>query len=164
MLARAPGLIMPGSVVTPIVQNIDIASTVLDAMGVALPVDLDAASRMDGQSFLPLLRGRNVAWRDHILYEHHREWNFPATPTLFAIRTDRSKYVYHHGTWDIDAFYDLENDPIERHNLIDAPAYKETIVQLRDQMFKELKASGPLEVPFRTPAGNRIDQRKLERN
>lgn len=162
MLARAPGVIDAGSVVTSMVQNIDIASTVLDAMGVASPRNLPKARQMDGQSFLPLLQGKNTKWRDHILYEYHWEWNFPATPTLFAIRTDRYKYVYHHGVWDIDAFYDLKTDPIERHNLINVPSYQEEIVRLRDQLFKELEASGALEVPFRRPAGDRLDQRKLK--
>jgi len=162
MLARAPGLIEGGSVVSPMVQNIDIASTVMDAMGVSLPNDLARSRQMDGKSFLPLLEGREVPWRDHILYEYHWEWNFPATPTLFSIRTDRYKYVYHHGTWDIDAFYDLEEDPIERHNLIEVPSYQEMIGQLRDQMFEELEASGALDVSFRKPAGDRLDQRKLE--
>jgi hypothetical protein len=162
MLARAPGLIEGGSVVSPMVQNIDIASTVMDAMGVSLPDGLAQARQMDGKSFLPLLEGREVPWRDHILYEYHWEWNFPATPTLFSIRTDRYKYVYHHGTWDIDAFYDLEEDPIERHNLIEVPGYQKMIGQLRDQMFEELEASGALDVPFRKPAGDRLDQRKLE--
>ena len=162
MLARAPGLIEGGSVVSPMVQNIDIASTVMDAMGVSLPDGLAQARQMDGKSFLPLLEGREVPWRNHILYEYHWEWNFPATPTLFSIRTDRYKYVYHHGTWDIDAFYDFEEDPIERHNLIEVPGYQEMIGQLRDQMFEELEASGALDVPFRKPAGDRLDQRKLE--
>ena len=162
MLARAQGLIEGGSVVSPMVQNIDIASTVMDAMGVSLPDGLAQARQMDGKSFLPLLEGREVPWRDHILYEYHWEWNFPATPTLFSIRTDRYKYVYHHGTWDIDAFYDLEEDPIERHNLIEVPGYQKMIGQLRDQMFEELEASGALDVPFRKPAGDRLDQRKLE--
>ena len=162
MLARASGLIDGGSVVSPMVQNIDIASTVMDAIGVSLPDGLAQARQMDGKSFLPLLEGREVPWRDHILYEYHWEWNFPATPTLFSIRTDRYKYVYHHGTWDIDAFYDLEEDPIERHNLIEVPGYQKMIGQLRDQMFEELEASGALDVPFRKPAGDRLDQRKLE--
>jgi hypothetical protein len=29
-------------------------------------------------------------------------------------------------------------------------------------MFEELEASGALDVPFRKPAGDRLDQRKLE--
>lgn len=162
MLARAPGMIRPGGEVEPMVLNIDIAATILDAFGVNLPANLDPARQMDGHSFLPLLKGQSIPWRDHLLYEYHWEWNFPATPTLFAIRTSRHKYVYHHGVWDLDAFYDLKEDPIERHNLIDVPAYQEQILNLREQLFRELQASGALEVPFRVPAGERLDQRKVE--
>jgi N-acetylglucosamine-6-sulfatase len=123
-------------VVKPMVQNIDVASTILEAMGVSLTENKDPARAMDGMSFLPLLKGEVVPWREHILYEYHWEWNFPATPTLFAIRTDRYKYVYHHGVWDIDAFYDLETDPIERHNFIHVPAYQQQIEELRDGWIK----------------------------
>jgi N-acetylglucosamine-6-sulfatase len=159
LLAWAPGLIRPGTKVDEMVQNIDIAPTLLAAAGATAP----AAAKFDGNSFWPLLLGRDTAWRDHILYEYHWEWNFPATPTLFAIRTPRYKYVYHHGVWDLDAFYDLETDPIERHNLIGVPAYREQIEQLRAQLFAELKASGGLQLPLRPPAGDRLDQRKLRR-
>jgi N-acetylglucosamine-6-sulfatase len=159
MLAYAPGMIRPGTRVTEMVQNIDVAPTVLDACGVSAP----AAPKMDGQSFLPLLRGESTSWRDHILYEYHWEWNFPATPTTFAIRTDRYKYIFYHGMWDHNGFYDLQTDPIERHNLINVPAYQEQIAEMQQQLFDELKASGGLNIPVRPPAGDRLDQRKLRR-
>ncbi|MEK6238174.1 MAG: DUF4976 domain-containing protein, partial [Planctomycetales bacterium] len=157
LLAWAPGNLKPGRTVPEMVQNIDLAPTVLNAMG--LPPE--AAKDMDGRSFLPLAQGRQVAWRKHILYEYHWEWNFPATPTLFAIRTPRYKYVYYHGHWDIDSFHDLQTDPLERHNLISVPGYQERIQAMRKQMFSELKASGALDVPVRVPAGDRLDQRKV---
>ena len=159
MLAYAPGLVAPGTRVTPMVQNIDVAPTVLEAAGVAPP----ASAKMDGRSFLPLLLGKKAAWRDHILYEYHWEWNFPATPTLFAIRTERYKYIYYYGVWDHDGFYDLETDPLERHNLINVPAYRERIEAMKARLFDELEASGGLVVPVRRPAGQRLDQRKLRR-
>ncbi len=159
MLAWAPGAIQPGSRVDAMVQNIDIAPTILQAAHVAKP----QAAKFDGESFWPLLRGEKIAWRDHILYEYHWEWNFPATPSLFAIRTERFKFVYHHGVWDHDALYDLETDPIERHNLINVPAYREQAGKLRAQLFQELEESGALDIPVRPPAGERLDQRKLRR-
>jgi len=160
MLAYAPGLIKPGAKITRMVQNIDIAPTLMSAAG----VDVPKSAKIDGRSFLPLLTGRkNIAWRDHILYEYHWEWNFPATPTLFAIRTDRYKYIWHYGLWDSDAFYDLKTDPIERHNLIDTPAYQEMITKLKKQLFDELEAGGGLQIPVRRPAGVRLGQRKLTR-
>jgi N-acetylglucosamine-6-sulfatase len=159
MLAWAPGLIRPGTKVTQMVQNIDVAPTMLAAAGVEVP----AEAKMDGRSFLPLLRGRAVEWRDHILYEYHWEWNFPATPTLFAIRTDRFKYIFYYGMWDQDGFYDLATDPHERHNLIAVPSYRDQIAKMKKQLFDELAASGGLIIPVRPPAGERLDQRKLRR-
>lgn len=159
LLAYAPGLIAPGTKVNPMVQNIDLAPTILEACGVAAP----PAARMDGRSFLPLLLGRQVPWRDHILYEYHWEWNFPATPTNFAIRTDRFKFIFYHGIWDRNGFYDLQTDPWERHNLIDVPAYQEQITALKKQLFDELGASGGLTLPVRRPEGERLDQRKNRR-
>ena len=159
MLAYAPGLIKPGTRVTQMVQNIDIAPTILQACGVPLP----KKPKMDGQSFLPLLEGKSIPWRDHILYEYHWEWNFPATPTLFAIRTDRYKYIFYYGLWDHDGLYDLKTDPIERHNLIHVPAFHDLAERLKKQLFDELEQSGGLEIPVRRPAGERLDQRKLQR-
>ena len=68
---------------------------------------------MDGSSAYKLLLGQTIPWRDHILYEYHWEWNFPATPTTFAIRNSRYKYIFYHGHWDHNGLYDLETDPME---------------------------------------------------
>ncbi len=158
MLAYAPGMIEPGTKVTQMVQNIDIAPTLLAAAGVQ-----PKAAKMDGQSFLPLLRGEPIRWRDHILYEYYWEWNFPATPTVFAIRTERYKYIFYHGLWDHDGFYDLQTDSHERHNLINVPAYSEYIESMKKQLFDELEAGGGLNIPVRRPLGERLDQRKNKR-
>ncbi|NJM55493.1 MAG: sulfatase [Verrucomicrobiae bacterium] len=160
LLAWAPGVIKPGTVLAPMVQNIDIAPTLLDCAGAAAPAD---APKMDGRSFWPMLLGRTIPWRDHILYEYHWEWNFPATPTTFAIRTDRWKYIYYHGLWDADSLHDLETDPLERHNLIRVPAFAERAAALRKQLFDELTASGGLDVPIVPPAGDPLHDRKLPR-
>jgi len=159
MLAYAPGMIAPGTKITQMVQNIDIAPTLLEAAGVPMP----KSARMDGRSFLPLLRGNSIPWRDHILYEYHWEWNFPATPTVFALRTERYKYVFYHGVWDYDGFYDLHTDPHEHHNLIAVPSYQGPIETMRKQLFDELEASGGLNIPVPRPAGERLDQRKNKR-
>ena len=58
MLAHAPGRIEAGSTVTQMVQNIDVAATLLDFAGVAVP---EGAPEMDGRSFAPLQRGEEVA-------------------------------------------------------------------------------------------------------
>lgn len=159
MVAYAPGLIKPKTKITQMVQNIDIAPTLLESFGIKPPVHM----KMDGDSFFSLLEGGDKPWRDHILYEYHWEWNFPATPTTFAIRTDRFKYIYYHGVWDHNGFYDLRTDPLERHNLIKVPGYQSQIAKMRGQMFAELEAAGGLVLPVRPPVGERLDQRKLTR-
>jgi len=160
LLAWAPGRIKAGTVVNQMVQNIDIAPTILEIAGVRQP---DNTPKMDGSSFLPLLQGHDVSWRDHILYEYHWEWNFPATPTTFAIRTDRWKYIYYHGIWDKDSFHDLQSDPLERHNLINVPAFQEQISTLKKQLFDELEKSGALQTPVFRPEGEPLHDRKLQR-
>jgi N-acetylglucosamine-6-sulfatase len=160
LLAWAPGAIQPGTVVTQMVQNIDLAPTFLEAAGTAAPAN---TPRMDGRSFWPLLQGRAVPWRSHILYEYHWEWNFPATPTTFALRTDRWKYIYYHGVWDRDSLHDLQTDPHERHNLIHVPAFAAQAEKLRKQLFDELTASGGLHLPIAPPAGDPLHDRKLPR-
>ncbi|MCA9213154.1 MAG: sulfatase [Planctomycetales bacterium] len=159
MLAYAPGNIRAGSTVPEMVQNIDVAATVLDALQVEKPKNVT----FDGSSFWPLLQGKDIPWRDHILYEYHWEWNFPATPTLFAIRGERYKFIYYHGVWDHDGFYDLQTDPHERHNLINVPAYSDQINSMKSQLFAELAELGGLNIPVRPPAGERLGNRKLPR-
>ncbi len=161
MLIRGPG-IHPGSVVSNMVLNIDVAPTLLELAKATPSPD---SPRFDGQSLLPLLQGKTPAtpWRDHILYEYHWEWNFPATPTTLAIRTDRWKYIYYHGLWDLNGLYDLQTDPHERHNLIQIPAFKEQAATLQKQLFEELDASGGLTLPIRPPAGDPYHDRKLKR-
>jgi N-acetylglucosamine-6-sulfatase len=159
MLAMAPGLIKPGSKIDAMMLNMDLAPTLLEAAN----INIQKSMKLDGQSALPWLRGETIPWRDHILYEYHWEWNFPATPTTLAIRGDRYKYIYYHGVWDRNGFYDLETDPNERVNLINIPAYQEQILSMRSQLFRELDASGGLILPVRPPKGVQFYDRKLRR-
>ncbi|MDR0394724.1 MAG: sulfatase, partial [Tannerella sp.] len=101
MLARCPGLFQGGEVVEQMVQNVDIAPTIMDYLG------LEKAEQMVGYSFLPLLRGEKPAWRERIFYEYYWEHEFPQTPTMHGVRTDRYKYIRYHGIWDTNEFYDL---------------------------------------------------------
>jgi N-acetylglucosamine-6-sulfatase len=161
MLARHPKLIKPGTRIENMALNVDLAPTILDYAG----IDLPAKPKMDGHSFLSLLQGKKSKkkWREHFVYEYHWEWNFPATPTTFAIRTDQEKYVYYHGVWDRNGFYDLNSDPHERHNLIRIPAYQERILELREQLFNELDETGGLSIPIRRPKNEQFYDRKLRR-
>ena len=161
MLAYAPGRIKPGTKVDEMVLNLDIAQTVLAAMKIRKTKN---TPEMSGRSFLPLIMGKAPSnWRKHLLYEYHWEWNFPATPTTLAIRTNRYKYIYYHGIWDKNGLYDLQTDPHERHNLIRIPAFNELASNLKNQLFNELGEMGGLSMPIRPPKDFQFYDRKLRR-
>ena len=158
MLAYAPGLIEPGSSITQLIQNIDIAPTLLDLAGESFPSDVT----IDGRSFLPLLKGKKIPWRERILYEYYWEWNFPATPTVFALRGERFKYIFYHGIWDQNGLYDLKTDPHERHNLIRVPAFQEKAAEMQDDLFDRLERTDGMTIPLRRPRGTQFYDRKLK--
>jgi len=155
MLAHCPDLIQPGTKVTRMVQNIDIAETVLEAAGIKAP------DNMDGKSILPLLKGKEIPWRDAVFYEYYWERNFPQTPTVHGIRTDRYKYMHYHGIWDIDELYDLKNDPEEAHNLINDPKHSERVKELNTRLFDWLEETDGMLIPLQRDRGNKMDKRKL---
>ena len=146
-LAMMPGRIEASSKVTELIQNIDVAPTIMDFAG------LDIPANMDGQSFMPLLEGQSIPWRDHVIYQYYWEYNFPQTPTTFGIRNDRYKYIFYHGVWDTDELYDLQEDPWEANNLAKEEAYQELKRSLQDQLFVALRASGADRVKVVQPNG-----------
>ena len=135
LVARWPGKIKPGSVNEDLVQNIDFAETFLDLAGAPIPDD------MQGESLVPLLKGKTPKdWRDS-LYYHYYEY-----PGAHSVRrhegafNGRYKLIRFYGTdvpsgeeWE---FYDLKSDPTEMNNLYSNPEYAGRIAELK----KELKA------------------------
>lgn len=135
MLMRGPGIVKKNHVVKEIAANIDIAPTVLDIAGVkTMP------KQFEGQSLFALAKDKKVAnWRDELLYEYYWEFNYPSTPTTFALRTDDYKFITYHGVWDTEELYDIKNDPKEMHNLINDEAYLSVIADLRHRLFVKLE-------------------------
>ena len=135
------------------VQNVDVAPTILACAG------LDKAEQMVGYSFLPLLEGQDIPWRDRIFYEYYWEHEFPQTPTMHGVRTDRYKYIRYHGVWDTNEFYDLANDPDERHNLIASPEHQETIKQLNHELYDWLESTDGMRIPLKRTERPHTDHR-----
>jgi len=143
MVAYAPGMIAAGDTIRQMVRNIDIAPTILALAGV------ESAWDMDGRSVLAALRGDEPASSGELLYECYWEYAFPHTPTTFALRGDRYKYIFYHGIWDTNELYDLVSDPREKYNLIDAPMMQDTVRAMRGRLFDRLEATGGMRVPVR---------------
>jgi N-acetylglucosamine-6-sulfatase len=143
MLVWAPGFIAAGGTITAMVRNIDVAPTLLELAGAQSSVS------MDGHSVLPALRGEPMTAAVELLYEYYWEYAFPHTPTTFALRGDRYKYIFYHGVWDTNELYDLQADPEERDNLIGSPGLQGIVAEMRDRLFGRLEATDGMRIPVR---------------
>ena len=144
LLAMGPGF-ERGKVVEEVVANLDIAPTMLDLAGV------DQPGQFQGRSFKQLANGEELSkpWNNEFAYEYFWEYDFPQTPTTFAVRTDQYKLIQYHGVWDREELYDIVKDPKEMNNLVDDPDMIEVKVALRKRIY-ELSANqrGEHVVPY----------------
>lgn len=151
-LVYAPGIFNGGRTIEKMVQNIDIAPTVLELAGLKKPAN------MPGKSFVQLLKGDTTQWRTKIFYEYYWEYDFPMTPTIYGVRSDNFKYIRHIGIWDYNELYDLENDPDEMHNLIENPEYASLVKSMAGDLFDWLKETNGMQIPIKrtikTPFGD----------
>ena len=157
MMMQCPDLYEGGKVVENVIGNIDIGPTILHAAGVGTP------AYMDGVSFLDLPNQPEMDWRDYFLYVYYWEKNFPQSPTQFALRGDRFKYITYYGLWDVDELYDLKTDPGETKNLINDPDYKSVAKDLENRLYAMLGDAGGMDIPMNQPRGSSQNKRWEER-
>jgi N-acetylglucosamine-6-sulfatase len=157
MLMQCPDLFKGGTVVDNVVANIDIAPTVMQAMGLQKP------PHMDGQSFIALGQGKQIPWRDYFLYVYYWEKNFPQSPTVFSLRGDQYKYITYYGLWDTDELYDIKNDSTESKNLISDPKFAQIAKKLENELYQKMEDLGGLEIPLNQPRGRSQNKRLRSR-
>ena len=141
LIIRDPGVVgarLQGRKINNFSENIDVMPTILDWLGLEIPV------ACDGESLLPFCRGDTVEyWRT----EAHAEFDFRHFPgldggallgltpdqcTVNIIRDRRYKYVHFTGLPAL--FFDLNNDPHEFHNLAGDPARHGLVLEYAQKM------------------------------
>ena len=150
LVVRYPGLTEQGKVIPQITATIDFAPTILDICG-AQPL-----RKVHGHSWKQLAQGDDSDWRTSFYYEYNYEHQFPYTPNVRALRTDRWKYIrYPHGDGSPDRhlaeLYDLEADPGEDKNLINDEAHIDVVKGLRSELDRLIAIHGdgkPDEMPM----------------
>lgn len=117
-----PGHVPAGQINHDLLSHYDLMPTLCDYLGIALP----GAGSLPGRSFAPLLRGEPLEGRERVVV-------FDEYGPVRMIRNRRHKYVhrYPHGPHEL---YDLQEDPDERHNLIDAAEQAALVVELKGQL------------------------------
>lgn len=138
LLISWSGVAQLGSVSDSLVQNLDLAPTMLDMAGIEVP------SRMQGESLVPILKGETSQWRDSMYYHYYE---YPAVHQVQkheGVRTDHYKLIhfYEIDEWEM---FDFKNDPNEITNLYDNPAYG----TIQNDLKQKLAA---LKVQYKVPA------------
>jgi arylsulfatase A-like enzyme len=110
------------------VSSYDFFPTVLDYLGVKAPAD----RKRPGRSYLPLLEGKRVAWRDRLFFEYSY---------VRGIRTERYKLIVRTKEWPSE-LYDLESDPGEKLNRFGDPALASVQRTLRRELDGFFAAQG----------------------
>ena len=157
MIVQCPELFKGGSTVEKMVANIDIAPTVMEAMGLEKP------PHMDGDSFISLTQGEDVPWREYFLYAYYWEKNFPQSPTVFSLRSDKYKYTTYYGIWDTDEFFDIAADPMEQNNLIRSSEHQKKRKEMEDRLYSMMEELGGMELPLNAPRGRSQNKRLRSR-
>ena len=129
LIVRWPGVTPPGAVNADLVQNVDVAPTLLEAAGVAVP------GAMQGRSLEPLLSERRPSdWRRSLYYQFYEDRGGHRVPRHRGVRTERYKLIefYRLGEWEM---FDVERDPDELVSVAEDPAY----AGVRDSLERELR-------------------------
>lgn len=138
-LVRYPQIGRPGQVRAELVSAVDILPTILDAAGVAVPQPTRALMT-EGRSLLPIIQGQPVPdWRQYLFAEMEYHTDDILKPSR-SVRDGRYKLVHSYpplrrGINGLMLF-DLQNDPMEKTNLVAHPAYRE----IRDRLLIQLNA------------------------
>ena len=135
LLVRWPGVVAEGARNFDMVQNLDFAPTFLEIAGAEIP------NEIQGDSFLPLLRGTTPQdWKPSIYYEYTGEPTHNVA-AHYGVRTTRWKLI----RWpDLDEWelFDIETDPQEIRSLHDSsarvPGFDSTYVDIREKLKVEL--------------------------
>lgn len=112
-LVRWPGQVPAGAVSGSLQSLVDLAPTFLSAAGIETP------GQMQGADQLPVWKGEAEQARQHVLVENRHQ------PTALHLRTfvnERYKLTVYRSA-DYGELFDLQEDPEERRNQWNNPAY-----------------------------------------
>jgi arylsulfatase A-like enzyme len=122
LLVRHSGQIAPVQVPNRLVSQIDLFATILDYVDLS---HVEANANSPSRSFAPLLRGKRFHWEDVVYMEQEEVRAIRTRAWLYMKRHNEGhKYAFH------DELYDLNRDPCEKNNLIEAPELAEVAESL----------------------------------
>ena len=148
LIVKWPGVTAAGRVNETPVISVDFFPTILEIVGAApTPASRSAATRVDGESIVPLLRGGSRLSRDAIFWHYPHYHPGSATP-YSAIREGDWKLI-HFFEDDHVELYNLKNDLSEKSDLAASNAAK--AAELRRKL-TAWRTSVGAQLPVKNPA------------
>ena len=130
LIVRWPGQGVQGQVRHELVNTLDLAPTIMEAMGCA------PLAQGEGRSLAPLLKGESPPdWPDDSFAEFHGQRFFY---TQRLVWHDRFKYVFN--GFDEDELYDLVDDPHEMRNLAAEATHAAVVDEMARRMWAHIRA------------------------
>jgi hypothetical protein len=105
--------------------------------------DAEIPETMQGKSFLPLVLGEDVKWRQDFIYEYFVDHAAVMTPTIIGLRTKQYSYMTYHGVWDNFELYDIQKDPKQMNNLLGDVVYGQGYGGFTRYAIKQLPEQAP---------------------
>jgi N-acetylglucosamine-6-sulfatase len=138
LIIRYPPRIKGGTVASQMVLSIDLAPTLLELAG------LTPGPHLQGRSLVPVFSGPAATWREAFLIEYYSDTVFPRVLNMgySAVRTAKAKYIQYRDLQGMDELYDLQADPYEEHNLIDAPEAGTLRASLQEELRRLQQSTG----------------------
>ena len=128
LLIKWPSVIKPGVRNTKMVQNLDFAQTILEAAGLQAPMD------MQGESLIPLFKGKDENFRDAAYYHYYEYPSVHMVKRHYGIVTEKFKLIHFYHDIDEWELYDREKDKEEMKNVYNDPAYESIKKELHDKL------------------------------
>jgi arylsulfatase A-like enzyme len=144
LLIRYPPEIPAGSVVKPMVSNLDFARTFLDYVGI------EPSDEMQGRSFRRVVAGNAAlpGWPTSLYYRYWMHLTDHGVPAHYGIRTETHKLIYYYGEaldtsasidvptdpeWEL---FNLVADPQELRNVHADPEYADVLIELTAELYR----------------------------
>lgn len=152
MVARGPGEFRGGRVVDALISQVDVFPTLCELL------DVPAPEWLEGRSFLPVLRGaveqvndavfsevtyhaayepkRAVRTPRHVYIRNFGDLGRPVLPNCDdgPSKTQLLEYGWQHRPVPAEELYDAGLDRTETQNVVDDPAYREVLADLRTRL------------------------------
>jgi N-acetylglucosamine-6-sulfatase len=136
LLVRYGREIKPGTRITNLVLDLDIAPTMLEVAGVEVPRETQ------GSSLRSLWLDGDRSWREDFLYFEPFRDSLETGPVSVTLRSERWKLTRYRSGSIEDFLFDLRKDPEELENVASSPENKSLVQRLHQQIEQHLAAIG----------------------